>query len=91
MKAPRLLLTATLLGSSALFGCLTHQPGRPFDTTHEKDLRVGQDVDQVEKWFGPPHFRMGLPGDRCASRWIYYSAPSQLLLIDFDAHAKVCR
>jgi hypothetical protein len=77
---------------SSLTGCISDEAGRPFDTSHLSEIRVGQDAAVIRRWFGQPLYAIDLNRNgQCASRWIYYSAPSSLLLVDFDHGGKVCR
>jgi hypothetical protein len=76
---------------SSLAGCLSEKPGAPFNASRTTEIRVGQNQATIQGMFGAPLFNLPLHGGSCVLRWIYYSAPSSLLLVDFDANGRVCR
>jgi hypothetical protein len=71
-------------------GCVAGA-GRAFDMTHAPDIRPGVDEAAVQGWFGEPLSKMDSGGGHCSKRWVYYSAPSQVLFVDFGPDGRVCR
>jgi hypothetical protein len=74
----------------AATGCLASNPGRPFDTTHIPEITPGTDQGALIAWFGEPFTKEDMGGGGCAHRWVWYSAPAQLLFVNLDGAGKVC-
>ncbi len=70
-------------------GCVRTNPGQPFNATHNPDIKPGMDQAAITAWFGEPFREEDMDGP-CTERWIWYSAPAQLLFVQFDANGKVC-
>ncbi len=79
-------------------GCAT--VGRSFDTTHVRDVKAGQDKEQVRAWFGEPTQTTSFTANErgCVERWTFTHAHAvvggsrhaQVLVVDFDPRGTVC-
>jgi hypothetical protein len=84
-------LIACSFALSGLIGCLGANPGRAFDTTHVSEIRPAMTRDAIVAWFGEPFTKEQVQSSvGCTERWIWYSAPSQVLFVNFDDDGKVC-